>query len=90
MILWNAMELEILSSVYTFKTARKVWDHLQATYSGKASMAHTYTVSQAYTRCEQGDSGLTEYFASFKKLSDKMRELFPYYPDHATYERLWD
>ncbi|KAJ4791005.1 Cysteine-rich RLK (RECEPTOR-like protein kinase) 8 [Rhynchospora pubera] len=90
MILWNAMEPEILSMVHTFKSTKGMWDHLQATYSGKASMAHTYAVSQAYARCEQGDSSLTEYFASFKKLSDKMRELFPYCPDRTTYEKLWD
>lgn len=84
------MESEILSMVHTFNTTKKMWDHLQATYSRKVSMADIYVVSQAYAQCEQGDSCLTEYSATFKKLSDKIRELLPYCPDHATYERIWD
>ena len=45
MILWNAMEPDILSTVHTFKTTKKMWDHLQSTYSKKTSMAHAYAVS---------------------------------------------
>lgn len=37
-----------------------MWDHLQATYLGKATMAHTYVVTQAYARCEQADFGIIE------------------------------
>ncbi|XP_078149453.1 uncharacterized protein LOC144544770 [Carex rostrata] len=87
MILWNAMVPDILSTVHTFKTTKKMWDHLKATYSKKTSMAHAYAVSQAYARCEQGDATLTEYFTKFKKLSDEMRELFPFGTDTATQ---WD
>lgn len=84
MILWNAMEPDILSTVHTFKTTKKMWDHLQSTYSKKTSIAHTYAVSQAYASCEQSDATLTEYFIKFKKLSDEIRDLFPFGADSAS------
>ncbi|KAJ8424074.1 hypothetical protein Cgig2_020699 [Carnegiea gigantea] len=84
MILWNAMEPDILSTVHTFKTTKKMWDHLQSTYSKKTSMTHIYAVSQAYAKCEQGDATLIEYFTKFKKLSDEMRDLFPFGADSTS------
>ena len=46
---------------------------------------HTHNaISQAYARCEQGDATLTEYFTKFKKLSDEMRDLFPFGADSAS------
>ncbi|XP_078166447.1 uncharacterized protein LOC144561167 [Carex rostrata] len=84
MILWNAMEPDILSTVHTFKTTKKMWDHLKSTYSTKTSMAHAYAISQAHARCEQGDATLTEYFTKFKKLSDEMSDLFPFGADSTT------
>jgi hypothetical protein len=47
-------------------------------------MAYVYAVSQAYVRCEHGDAILTEYFTKFKKLSDEMRDLFPFGADSTT------
>lgn len=61
-----------------------MWDHLQSTYSKKTSIAHTYAVSQAYASCEQSDATLTEYFIKFKKLSDEIRDLFPFGADSAS------
>jgi gag-polypeptide of LTR copia-type len=84
MILWNAMEPDILTTVHAFKIIKKMLDHLQSTYSKRTSMVHAYAVSQVYARYEYGNATLIEYFTKFKKLSDEMRDLFPFRMDSAT------
>lgn len=90
MILWNAMEPKILSMVHIYLKPQRRCVISSRPPTRKTSIAHANIVYQAYAWCEQGDLSLTEYFSSIKKLSDKMRHLFPCFPDCATYERLCD
>lgn len=79
--LWNAMEPQILSIAQNYPTTKKMWEHLQSSFSAKESLSHTYSVFGSYFRCEQGDSDLTEYYTRLSKLAEELRVLFPVTPD---------
>ncbi|MFS8004958.1 hypothetical protein Hanom_Chr13g01231881 [Helianthus anomalus] len=77
MALWNSMEPQILTIAQNFPTVKAMWDHLSSSFSAKESLSHAYSVVQAFTRAEQGDSTFTDYFTRFSKLQDELRALFP-------------
>ncbi|KAJ9550550.1 hypothetical protein OSB04_014595 [Centaurea solstitialis] len=77
MALWNAMEPQILTIAQNFPTVKEMWDHLSSSFSAKESLSHAYSVVQAYSRAEQGDSSFTDYFTRFSKLRDELRTMFP-------------
>ncbi|KAJ9564848.1 hypothetical protein OSB04_000814 [Centaurea solstitialis] len=81
MALWNAMEPQILTIAQNYPTTKKMWEHLQSSFSAKESLSHTYSVFGSYFRCEQGDSDLTEYYTRLSKLAEELRVLFPVTPD---------
>ncbi|KAJ0865173.1 hypothetical protein HanRHA438_Chr12g0537711 [Helianthus annuus] len=77
MALWNSMEPQILTIAQNCPTVKAMWDHLSSSFSAKESLSHAYSVVQAFTRAEQGDSTFTNYFTRFSKLQDELRALFP-------------
>jgi hypothetical protein len=77
MALWNAMEPQILTIAQNFPTVKEMWDHLSSSFSAKESLSHAYSVVQAYSKAEQGDSSFTDYFTRFSKLRDELRTMFP-------------
>ncbi|KAJ9552767.1 hypothetical protein OSB04_016812 [Centaurea solstitialis] len=77
MALWNAMEPQILTIAQNFPTVKEMWDHLSSSFSAKESLSHAYSVVQAYSRAEQGESSFTDYFTRFSKLRDELRTMFP-------------
>ncbi|KAJ9567029.1 hypothetical protein OSB04_002995 [Centaurea solstitialis] len=79
MALWNAMETQILSIAQNFPTVKEMWDHLSSSFSAKESLSHAYSVVQAYSRAEQGDSSFTDYFTQFSKLQDELRTMSTHY-----------
>ncbi|KAL9275761.1 Retrovirus-related Pol polyprotein from transposon RE1-like protein [Drosera capensis] len=81
MILWNAMESDILSTVHTFKTTKKFWNHLQATYPGKKSY---------YTMFKKIDDEMNELFpySSDPVAYEKLREQSTVPSPEATYHLL--
>jgi len=77
MALWNSMEPQILIIAQNFTTVKAMWDHLSSSFSAKESLSHAYSVVQAFSRADQGDSTFTDYFTRFSKLQDELRTLFP-------------
>ncbi|KAJ9548017.1 hypothetical protein OSB04_020560 [Centaurea solstitialis] len=77
MALWNAMEPQILTIAQNFPTVKEMWDHLSSSFLAKESLSHAYSVVQAYSRAEQGESSFTNYFTRFSKLRDELRTMFP-------------
>ncbi|KAJ9557316.1 LOW QUALITY PROTEIN: hypothetical protein OSB04_011930 [Centaurea solstitialis] len=77
MALWNAMEPQILTIAQNFPTMKEMWDHLSSSFSAKESLSHAYSVVQAYSRAEQGESSFIDYFTRFSKLRDELRTMFP-------------
>lgn len=67
---------QVLSILYNYPTTKKMWEHLESSFSAKESLSHNYSVIGSYFKCKQGDSYLTGYYTKLSKLLEELRVIF--------------
>ena len=83
----NSLELEITVSVGLASTAKEMWDAIKEMFSNDGNNSHIFSLFQQFVDNKQGERSLPKFFAAYKGIINKFRELLPLSTNLETQKR---
>ena len=73
----NSMESNVADLVTHIGTVKELWDYLNVLYSGQNNFARIYEVFQEFSKTDQKNQSVTQYFADFKRMYEELNAVLP-------------
>ena len=85
----NSLKPEIAASVGLTSTAKEMWDDIKEMFSNDGNNSRSFSLFQLVDN-KQGERSLPKFFAAYKGIINKFRELLPLCTNLETQKRQWE